>query len=71
MTTTAPQRVTRYRGVVLCPTDPSHGQLLPWSSSRIYTWYCAHADHAGRPKTHPKGELEQSLPFFRDQDLDL
>lgn len=48
-----------WRGLI-CPADPSHGRLLD-IGNRLR---CVHADHDGRPRSHPKGPAPATRAVF-------
>lgn len=57
-------------GVPECPADPlpgsgPHGVLIGReNAAHGRSFYCPHADHAGRPASHPLGAAPASRPFF-------
>lgn len=50
--------MTRHVGL-LCPTDPSHGPLIPWPGSERFGWYCPRQEHDGR------GDVPRTRAFFK------
>ncbi len=60
--------MTAFRRPV-CPVDVAHGAVLDWPTSR-WGFHCSHADHDGRPKSHPAGELAPSRAFFRTEEIE-
>lgn len=48
---------------LLCPADPSHGPLIPWTGNPRWGWHCPHQDHDGwgdRPRTRPFFTTEEA-----------
>lgn len=48
----------------LCPADPAHGPLVPWTGQPGRSFYCPAAAHDGRPASHPLGAAPSARPFF-------
>src|SRR6185369_784968 len=43
---------------LVCPTDPEHGPLIPWTHGSDYGWHCPHQAHDGH------GDRPQTRAFF-------
>ena len=57
-------RPSVWRGLV-CPADSAHGTVVALTMPDGSTlWHCSHADHCGRPKTHPAGAGSSSRATF-------
>lgn len=48
---------------LVCPVNPDHGRPRLVQGSR-WDFYCPHADHDGRPKSHPQGPSTPTRKFF-------
>lgn len=53
----------------LCPANPAHGKLYDWPSE-THGFYCPHAEHDGRPKSHPAGPLSPTPAFFTTAEVE-
>ena len=51
----------RWPGELMCPVNEGHGPLVELRDGSLY---CPHAEHDGRPKTHPDGPLGLSPNIF-------
>ena len=51
----------------VCPIEPRHGNLL--ALRRSGRWFCLHAEHGGRPKSHPAGATSSTRHLFTDRGL--
>lgn len=54
---------------LVCPVAAEHGRVLDWPSER-WSFFCSHADHDGRPKTHPLGPSSRTRAFFRTEEVE-
>lgn len=55
---------------LVCPTDPSHGLLIPNPGDETQGWYCPNQAHDGRSDKHKDGPIPPTRSRFTTEEAE-